>query len=95
LLSEPNLGKRSALTAQCPDARNNGHLLATGRFLAMLPVAMARLAKHLPVKRLDVRFPGIPRSVAVMTLKNRTLSPLARLFIERAHEMAKPLAGLQ
>jgi DNA-binding transcriptional LysR family regulator len=71
------------------------HLLATGRFLAMLPVAMARLAKHLPLKRLDVRFRGIPRSVAVMTVKNRTLSPLARLFIDRAHEMAKPLAGMQ
>lgn len=71
------------------------HLLATGRFLAMLPVVMARLAKHLPLKRLDVRFRGIPRSVAVMTLKNRTLSPLARLFIERSHEMAKPLAGVQ
>jgi DNA-binding transcriptional LysR family regulator len=71
------------------------HLLSTGRFLAMLPVAMARLAKHLPLKPLDVRFSGIPRTIAVMTLKNRTLSPLARLFIECAREMAKPLAKAQ
>ena len=71
------------------------HLLATGRYVAMLPVGMARLAKHLPLKRLDVRFEGIPRSVAVMTLRNRTLSPLAHLFIERSHAMAKSLGTVR
>ena len=71
------------------------HLLATGRYLSLMPVAMAKLAKHLPLKRLDVRFPGVPRAIAIMTLKNRTLSPLARLFIERAHELARPFAGLR
>ena len=30
--------------------------------------------------------------VGIVTLKNRTLSPIARLFIEQAHEVAKPLA---
>jgi DNA-binding transcriptional LysR family regulator len=68
------------------------HLLGTGRFLAMLPVTMARLGKHLPFKVLDVRFRGIPRTIAIMTLKNRTISPLARLFVDCAREMAKPLA---
>jgi DNA-binding transcriptional LysR family regulator len=67
------------------------HLLATGRFLTMHPVVMASLGKHLPLKVLDVRFPGIPRPVGIMTLKNRTLGPLAMLFIARAREMAKPL----
>ena len=71
------------------------HLLATGRFLTMHPVVMARLGKYLPLKRLDVDFAGIPRPVGVMVLKNRTLSPLARLFIDCAHEMAKPLAKHQ
>jgi hypothetical protein len=28
----------------------------------------------------------------VVTLKNRTLSPVAQLFIEHAREVAKPLA---
>ena len=28
----------------------------------------------------------------IITLKNRTLSPVARLFIEYAREVAKPLA---
>ena len=67
------------------------HLLATGRFLTMHPVVMARLASHLPVKLLDVRFAGIPRPIEIMTLRNRTLSPLAQLFIACAHELAKPL----
>lgn len=67
------------------------HLLATGRFLTMHPVVMASLGKHLPLKLLDVRFHGIPRSVGIMTLKNRTLSPLAMLFMACAREMAKPL----
>jgi DNA-binding transcriptional LysR family regulator len=67
------------------------HLLATGRFLTMHPMVVASLGKHLPLKVLDVRFPGIPRPVGIMTLKNRTLSPLATLFIACAREMAKPL----
>ena len=71
------------------------HLLATGRFLTMHPVVMARLGKYLPLKQVDVEFAGIPRPVGIMTLKNRTLSPLARLFIDCAREMAIPLAKLQ
>jgi DNA-binding transcriptional LysR family regulator len=68
------------------------HLLATGRFLTMHPVVMARLGKYLPLKRVSVDFSGIPRPIGVMTLKHRTLSPLAQLFIDCAREMAKPLA---
>jgi DNA-binding transcriptional LysR family regulator len=71
------------------------HLLATGRFLTMHPVVMARLGKYLPLKRLDVDFAGIPRPVGIMTVKDRTLSPLARLFIGYAREMAKPIIGRQ
>jgi DNA-binding transcriptional LysR family regulator len=71
------------------------HLLATGQFLTMHPVVMARLGKYLPLKRVDVDFAGIPRPVGVMTLKNRTLSPLVRLFIDCAREMAKPLTKRQ
>jgi DNA-binding transcriptional LysR family regulator len=69
-------------------------LLATGRFLTMHPVIMARLA-NLPFKRVDVDFAGIHRPVGVMTLKNRTLTPLAQLFIDCAREIAKPLIKRQ
>jgi DNA-binding transcriptional LysR family regulator len=68
------------------------HLLATGRFITMLPVSMLRLAKHLPLKPLPVELPKIPRLVGIITLRNRMLSPLAHLFIETAREVAKPLA---
>ena len=66
-------------------------LLATGRYLTLQPLLMARLAKHLPIKRLDVRFSGVPRSIGIMTLRKRTLSPLARLFIASARDVAKQI----
>jgi hypothetical protein len=31
--------------------------------------------------------------IGIITLKNRTLGPVARLFIEQAREVAKPLAA--
>ena len=60
------------------------HLLATGRFLTMLPLSMLRFGKLADV-------PSIPYPAAIITLKNRTLSPLAQLFIAGAREIAKPL----
>jgi DNA-binding transcriptional LysR family regulator len=68
------------------------HLIATGRFLTMHPIVMARLGNHLPLRRLDVEFTGVRRRVSIMTLRNRTLSPLARLVIDCARDMAKSLA---
>jgi DNA-binding transcriptional LysR family regulator len=68
------------------------HLLAGGSFFAMLPMSMARLGKHLSLKVLPVEFAGIPRPTGVLVLKNRTLSPIAKLFIEHAREVARPLA---
>jgi DNA-binding transcriptional LysR family regulator len=67
------------------------HLVAAGRFLTMQPIVMAQLGKHLPLRRLDVRFAGISRPIGVMTLRNRTLGPLAQLFIGCAREMVKSL----
>jgi DNA-binding transcriptional LysR family regulator len=66
-------------------------LLATGRFLTLQPLLMARLAKHLPVKVLDVRFPGVRRSIGIMTLRNRSQSPLAQVFIAAARDIARVL----
>jgi DNA-binding transcriptional LysR family regulator len=67
------------------------HLLATARFLTMLPISMLRFGKHLPLKVLPVDVPKIPYPTAIITLKNRTLSPLAQLFITEARETAKGL----
>jgi DNA-binding transcriptional LysR family regulator len=68
------------------------HLLATGNFVTMLPASMLRFGKHLPLKLLRVDTSGQPYPTGIITLKNRTLSPLARLFIDCAREVAKPMA---
>jgi DNA-binding transcriptional LysR family regulator len=73
------------------------HLLATGRFLTMLPVSMLHFGKHLPLKLLPVELRGDPYPTGIITLKNRTLSRLALLFISCAREVVpgapKPLGG--
>ncbi len=69
------------------------HLLATGRFVTMLPMSMLRFGKHLPLKMLSVETPrDLPYPIGIITLKNRTLGPLAQLFIDRAREIAKSMA---
>jgi DNA-binding transcriptional LysR family regulator len=68
-------------------------LLATGRFLAILSTSVLKnFANRAEIKVLPVELPIAPVSTGVVTLKNRTLSPTARLFIEYAREVAKPLA---
>jgi DNA-binding transcriptional LysR family regulator len=70
-------------------------LVATGRYLGILPGAMLRFCgKRLSLKVLPVELPIQPRlrPVGIITLKNRTLSPVAQLFIDCAREVAKPLA---
>ena len=68
------------------------HLLATGRFITMLPASMLRFGKHLPLKRLAVELPTTRYPIAIVRLKNRTLSPLAERFIECTRELAKTAA---
>jgi DNA-binding transcriptional LysR family regulator len=67
-------------------------VLAEGRHLIMLPASMARLGEHLPLKALSVDFPGIPRPTGVVTLKKRTLSPLAERLFEEVRGLARTLA---
>jgi DNA-binding transcriptional LysR family regulator len=67
-------------------------LLASGNYLAVLPRGATRMAKHLPIRPLNVDFPGITRTVGIMTLKQRTLSPVAQLFIDAARKAAAPFA---
>ena len=70
------------------EARMN--LLATGRFLTIFPPSVLRFSMGRPrFKILPVELPPAPVSVGIVTLKNRTLSPAARLFIEHAREVAK------
>jgi DNA-binding transcriptional LysR family regulator len=67
-------------------------LLATGHFLTVLGGSALRFPSRRPeVKVLPVELPTARVSVGIVTLKNRTLSPTAQLFIEHAREVAKPL----
>jgi DNA-binding transcriptional LysR family regulator len=63
-------------------------LLATGRYIGMLPEVMARLSDHLPLKVLPISFPVIERPVGIVTLKGRSLGPLAQRFMDTAREVA-------
>jgi DNA-binding transcriptional LysR family regulator len=67
------------------------YLVSTGQFIAMLPLSMVTFGTHLPLKMLRLDSPIVPRSTAILTLKGRTISPLAQLFCERAHKIAKQL----
>jgi len=66
------------------------NLLASGRFLTILARSVLRFSTGRPkFKVLPVELPSSPVLVGIVTLKNRTLSPVARLFIEHAREVAK------
>jgi len=68
-------------------------MLATGHFLAVLSGSTLRLSgKRLGMKALSVDLPIAPGFVGIVTLKNRTLSPVVQLFINCAREVATPLA---
>jgi DNA-binding transcriptional LysR family regulator len=67
-------------------------LLMTGRFLSMVPrVVMQFPPKNRLLRILPVNLPGTERPLALLTLKNRTLNPLAQLFADHAREAAKRL----
>jgi DNA-binding transcriptional LysR family regulator len=64
-------------------------LLATGRFLTVVPGSVLRFgAERTLLKALPVDMPSWRLPVAIITLKNRTLSPLAQLFLGCAREIA-------
>jgi DNA-binding transcriptional LysR family regulator len=67
-------------------------LLATGRYLSIVPDSVLHFAgDRLSFRRLPVQLPIHPRPVAVVTLRHRTLSPVAQLFIDRARKLTASL----
>jgi DNA-binding transcriptional LysR family regulator len=69
-------------------------LLMTGRFLTISPTSVLRFpTRRTEIKILPVELPISEVPTGIVTLKNRTLSPLAKLFIECAREIAKPLTN--
>jgi DNA-binding transcriptional LysR family regulator len=67
-------------------------LVVTGQFLTVVPALVLRLpVKDSALRVLPVDLPTTRKPIAVITLKNRTLSPVAELFIKNARAMAKTL----
>jgi DNA-binding transcriptional LysR family regulator len=67
-------------------------LLATGEFITLVPGSVLRFSgQHMSLKVLPVQLPDWQLPVAIITLKNRALSPLAQTFIECARDVVKPL----
>jgi DNA-binding transcriptional LysR family regulator len=77
----------------CNSIQMQSALLATGRYLALLSGSVLHFSgKRLAIKVLPVDMPIRSTPVGVVTLKNRTPNPIAKLFIDCAREVAKPLA---
>ena len=68
-------------------------LLATGRFLTVLPGFMVKLPhRGLSLKALPVSLTNSRMPIGIITLKDRSLTPPVQLFIDRLREYARPLA---
>lgn len=68
-------------------------LLATGRFLTILPMSALQFSPARPeIKILPVKLPISRGPIGIITVKNRTLNPVATLFINAARDAAKELA---
>jgi len=82
---------RVSVVTDCPHMRIS--LLATGRFVTIFPASAFRfLTTRSELKVLPVELPMARRPNGIVTLKNRALSPVARLFIDCAREVAKTSA---
>ena len=82
--------RRGAVCAPMPVV---AALVANGPYLANLPGSLVHFGgNHLQVKVLPIKVPVPPSPVGIITLKRRTINPVAQLFIEHAREVAKPLA---
>lgn len=68
-------------------------LVATGKFLSVVVGFSLKLPRKHPFLRpLPVALANARHPVAIITLKDRELSPPAHLFIERVRAITKPLA---
>lgn len=80
-------------TVVMESANIRAKLAATGRFLTAIPEFALSFAGSEPsVKALPVELPGARRTMRIISLRNRLLSPLAELFIDNMRAVTKPLA---
>jgi DNA-binding transcriptional LysR family regulator len=80
---------RATLVTSSPELRIS--LLATGRFLTIAASALKLRPPRPDLKVLPVELNMARVPLGIVTLKNRRLSPVAKLFVQHAHEVAKSL----
>lgn len=81
---------KATLTTLSLNMRNR--LVASGRFLTILPSFSLRLPGRDPsLRALPVELPATRSPVGIVTLRNRTLSGLANLFIGKLRDITRPL----
>ena len=67
-------------------------LLATGRFIAAMPRSLLKFApQRNTIVELPIKAKTRINPVGIVTLRNRTLSPAARLFMDKTREVIVPL----
>jgi DNA-binding transcriptional LysR family regulator len=83
------------LTVATTSSTLRGELLATGRYLTVVPRFSVLLPRPDPgLRMLPVELPQARHRVAIVTLKDRSLTPATRLFIDDVRAITKPLARL-
>jgi DNA-binding transcriptional LysR family regulator len=74
----------------CSNMQMHKALLATGRYVAILPTSLLRFGtEQRTIKRLPLVLSKAPAPVGIITLKNRTIHPLAKVFIDIARDLIK------
>jgi DNA-binding transcriptional LysR family regulator len=69
-------------------------LIAGGGFVGMLPVSVAKFnTKRAGLKILRIKLPTVHMAASVVTVKNRTPSPTARLFINCVRDVARSISA--
>jgi hypothetical protein len=69
-------------------------LLARGPYLALRLASLVRFGgKHAPIAVLPIKAVGLSEPFAIITLKTRTISPIAQLFIDCVNEITKSMTG--
>lgn len=72
------------------------HLLATGRYVTVLPESVLRYnAKQWALRSLPISLRGKSQPIAIVSLKNRTVGPVVQLFIDQLRMAAKATARTQ
>jgi len=70
-------------------------LVSTGRFVTLLTASVVHtFGKRYALKVLPIELPAHRSPVGIVTLKNRTLTPVVQLFVQCARDVAKTVAAL-